>query len=187
MLRRFGAVAGAVAATLAFAASAHAAPSPPALKPIPNFVCGSSVNLAWSPSTPDPGGIIVQYRVDIGDLTAGTSAYKWVPGLSTTIGGLIHNHHYVVRVRALELRNGAPIWSATSARTFYAACLIIDPSRLEQYVAYNPWPGCIMCGGLEQMEIDDPVIRKEVSVATLPATERLKGLQLEADGSVLVM
>src|SRR3954454_15622161 len=119
MLRRFGAVAGAVAASLAFAASAHAAPSPPPLKPIPAYVCGSSVNLSWSASTPDPGAVIVQYRVDIGDLTAGgTAAFKWVPGLSTTVGGLIHAHHYVVRVRALEFKGGSLYWSGTSARTF---------------------------------------------------------------------
>jgi hypothetical protein len=186
MLRRFGAVAGAVAATLAFAASAHAAPSTPILKPIPTYVCGSSVNLAWSASTPDPGAVIVQYRVDIGDLTAGTAAGMWVPGLTTTIGGLIHAHHYVVRVRALEFKGGSLYWSGTSARTFYAACLVIPPERLQQYVAYNPWPECIMCGALD-MQIADPEIRKEVSAATLPAPERLKGLELEADGSVLVM
>jgi hypothetical protein len=187
MLRRFGAIAGVAAASLAFAASAHAAPSTPTLKPIPSFLCGSSVNLSWAASTPDPGAVIVQYRVDIGDLTAGSSAYKWVPGHSTTIGGLIHNHHYVVRVRALEFKSGALIWSATSARTFYATCLRIDPARLAGYVAYNPWPGCIMCGGLEQMQIDDPVILKAVSTATLPAADRIKGLQLEADGSVREM
>jgi hypothetical protein len=187
MFRRFGAIAGAVAASLAFAASAHAAPSTPTLKPLPAYVCGSSVNLSWAASTPDPGGVIVQYRVDVGDLTAGTAGFKWVPGTSTTIGGPIHHHHSVVRVRALQWRAGALTWSATSARTFYAACLLIDPARLAQYVEYNPWPGCIMCGGLESMQIDDPVIRKEISVATLPGPERIKGLELEADGSVLIM
>src|SRR3954454_16146411 len=185
MLRRFAAVAGGVAATLAFAASAHAAPSTPILKPIPAYVCGSSLNLAWSASTPDPGAVIVQYRVDIGDLTAGTSAFQWVPGLTTTVE-LIHNHHYVVRVRAMEFKGGALYWSANSARTFYAACLIIPPERLQQYVAYNPWPECIMCGALD-MQIGDPELRKEVSVATLPAAERIKGIELEADGSVFVM
>ena len=42
-----------------------------------------------------------------------------------------------------------------------------------------------MCGRFEDiLDIDDPVIRKQVSVATLPAAERFKGIELEADGSV---
>ena len=47
--------------------------------------------------------VIVPYRVDIGDSTAGTSSYKYVGGLSTTIGPLAANHHFAVRVRAIEL------------------------------------------------------------------------------------
>jgi hypothetical protein len=187
MLRRLGALAGAVVATLAFAASAQAAPSAPIIKPMPTYVCGSTVNVSWFPSTPDPGGIIVQYRVDISDLTAGTWGWKYTAGLSTTIGGLIGGHHYVVRVRALQLKGGALSYSPTSARQFYAACLAIPVEKLKDYVAYNPWPECIMCGGLKELEIDDPVIYRAVSAATLPAAEKFRGLQLEADGSVLVM
>lgn len=42
-----------------------------------------------------------------------------------------------------------------------------------------------MCGRLEDiLDIEDPVIRKQVSVATLPAAERFGGMELEADGSV---
>ena len=41
-----------------------------------------------------------------------------------------------------------------------------------------------MCGRLEDiLDIEDPVIRKQVSVATLPAAERFGGMELEADGS----
>ena len=63
----------------------------------------------------------------------------------------------------------------------------IPPEILNHYVAYNPFPECIMCGRLEDIyEGDDPVIRKQLSVATLPAAERFKGIELEADGSVAV-
>jgi hypothetical protein len=184
MLRRLAALAGAAVATLAFAASAQAAPSAPTItKPGGTIVCGSPVGIAWKASTPDPGGIIVQYRVDIGDLTTGAAGYKWVNGLSTSIG-VVNGHHYVVRVRALQFKNGATTWSATSARTFYSACLAIPVEKLNQYVAYNPWPECIMCGGLKALEIEDPVIYRELSVATLPAADKIRGLQLVADGSV---
>jgi Fibronectin type III domain len=187
MIRRLGALAGAVAATLAFAASAQAAPSTPILKPIPTYVCGSTLNISWTPSTPDPGGVIVQYRVDVGDLTNGTATWKWVAGTSTTIGPLITNHHYVVRVRALQWRNGVMSWSGTAPRTFYRACLYIPVEKLKQYVAYNPWPECIMCGRLDDMQLDDPVIYRMVATAQPPAADIFRGIQLEGDGSVAVM
>ena len=184
MLRRLTALAGAAVATLAFAASAHASPTAPIIKPIPTNVCGPSVNVGWSASTSDPGGTIVQYRIDVGDLTAGTAGFQWVNGLGTTVGGLITNHHYIVRVRALQYRNGALTWSPTSYRTFYRACLVIAPDKLKQYVAYNPFPECIMCGGLKALQIEDPEIYRAVSAATPPAADKLRGLQLEGDGSI---
>jgi hypothetical protein len=187
MLRRLGAVAGAIAASLAFAASAHAAPSTPLLKPVPTFVCGSSLTVSWTPSAPDPGASIIGYRLDVGDLTAGTASVQWAGGLSATINGLVVNHHYVIRVRALEFRAGALIYSASSARTFQRTCLIISPERLKQYVAYNPWPECIMCGGLEELLKDDPIMERAVLSAKLPAAERVSAVELEADGSVMIL
>jgi hypothetical protein len=189
MIRRLGALAGAVAATLAFAASAHANPTTPFLKPIPTYVCANALNISWTPSTPDPGATLVQYRVDVGDLTAGTATWKWVSpaALSTVIGPLVNNHHYVVRVRALEWRQGALVWSNTSARTFVKSCLYIPIEKLKQYVEYNPWPECIMCGRLDDMQLDDPVIYRMVETARPPAADVIKGLRFEADGSVLVM
>ena len=44
MLRRLGVLAGAVVASLAFAASAQAAPTTPHLNPIPDYVCGSQAD-----------------------------------------------------------------------------------------------------------------------------------------------
>ena len=90
MIRRIGVALGAVAASLAFAASAQAAPSTPHLNPIPDYVCGSKPTVSWSKSTPDLFGTIVAYRLDIGDLTAGTATFKYVSGstLSTQIGPL---------------------------------------------------------------------------------------------------
>jgi hypothetical protein len=184
MLRRIGIALGAVAASLALAASAQAATTP-VMHPIALYVCSSSVTASWTPSIPDPGGTIVSYRVDIGDLTTGTAGYKYTSSLSTVIGGLINGHSYVVRVRSLQYRNGALTYSNSSGRTFKRLCLAIPPERLREYVAYNPFPECIMCGRLEDiLDIEDPIIRKQVSVATLPAAERLKGIALEADGSV---
>jgi hypothetical protein len=44
-----------------------------------------------------------------------------------------------------------------------------------------------MCGRFEEIyQGDDPVIQKQLSVATLPPAERFKGIELEADGSVLI-
>ena len=77
MLRRLGVIFAALVASLAFAASAQAAPTKPGLKPIPYYVCNSTLPISWTASTPDPLGTIVGYRVDIGDLTAGTSSAKF--------------------------------------------------------------------------------------------------------------
>ena len=186
MFRRIGVALGAAAVSLALAASAQAAPSTPILKPIPTYVCSSSITASWTPSTPDPGGTIVSYRLDIGDLTTGTATYKYAPGLSTSISGLINGHHYVVRVRALQLRNGALTYSNSSGRTFKRICLVIPQEILNRYVAYDPFPPCIMCGRFEEIyQGDDPVIQRQLSVATLPGAERFNGIQREADGSVL--
>jgi hypothetical protein len=185
MFRRIGVALGAAAVSLTLAASAQAAPSTPILKPIPTHVCSSSITASWTPSTPDPGGTILSYRLDIGDLTTGTATYKYAPGLSTSISGLVSGHHYVVRVRALQLRNGALSYSNSSGRTFKRICLVISPEILNRYVEYDPFPPCIMCGRFEEIyEGYDPVIRKQLSVATLPAAERFKGIELQADGSV---
>ena len=91
-----------------------------------------------------------------------------------------------VRVRALEYRNGALNYSASSGRTFKRLCLMIPPERLRQYVAYNPFPECIMCGlrATDVYDGVDPAIIKQLSVATLPAADGLKAINLEADGSV---
>ena len=187
MFRRTGVALGAVAATLALAASAQAAPSTPVMKPIPFYTCGSSVTASWTPSAPDPGGLIVGYRLDVSDITAGTSSSKFTAGLSSPIGPLVHGHQYIARVRAMQFRNGAISYSLASGRTFKALCLRIPDEILNRYVAYNPFPECIMCGlRLEDIyEGGDPVIRKQLSVATLPGAERFKGMTLEADGSVL--
>jgi hypothetical protein len=188
MLRRLipAAVVGAVA-SLAFAGSALAAPSTPHLAPIPNFVCGSTLTMNWTASTPDPGAQVIAYRVDIGDLTAGTSSYKYVSGLSTTIGPLAANHHFAVRVRALELTSShALVYSASSADSFVRSCLKISDEILNRYVAYNPWPGCIMCG-LVDFFSDDPIMERQIAVATAPVAERIQGVQLAADGEARVI
>jgi hypothetical protein len=184
MLRRIGIALGAVAASLALAASAQAATTP-IMNPIPAYVCASSVNVSWTPSSPDAGGSIVSYRVDIGDLTAGTATYKYTSALSTVVSGLIHGHQYVVRVRSLQYKNGALTYSSSSGRTFRRLCLI-SPEVLNRYVAYNPFPECIMCDRLSDiLQIEDPIVYRRVSAATLPAAERFQGMQLEADGSVV--
>ena len=185
MIRRIGIALGAVAATLTLAASAQAATHTDH-EPAPGVHLCDVGDPVVDAVDRGAGGTIVSYRVDYGDLTTGAAGYKYTSALSTTIGGLVNGHQYVVRVRALEYRNGALNYSASSGRTFKRLCLIIAPERLRQYVAYNPFPECIMCGRLEDiLDIEDPVIRKQISVATLPAAERLKGITLEADGSVL--
>ena len=185
MLRRLGVAAVAAVASLAFAASAQAAPSTPFLNPIPN-TCASSVNATWTPSFPEPGGMILAYRLDIGDLTAGTSYVKWSNGLSATISGLQLNHQYVVRVRSLQAKGSALTLSNPSGRVFKRQCLVIPQLDHSRYVAYNPWPECIMCGLREQIQIDDPVIQR--AIASVPdAPERFGGMVLPGDGSVRFM
>ena len=83
MIRRLGVLAGAIAASLAFAASAQAAPSTPQLAPIPDYVCGAKPTISWTKSTPDIFGSIVAYRLDIGDLTAGTCGTQGVKGMTS--------------------------------------------------------------------------------------------------------
>ena len=143
MLRRLGVIFAALAASLAFAASAQAAPTTPGLKPIPYWVCDSSLPISWTPSTPDLFGTIVGYRVDIGDLTTGTSSAKFTSALGTTLTGLVNGHHYVVRVRALQKRFGVYTYSTSAADTFKRLCLQIPDKIISQYVEYNPWPECI--------------------------------------------
>lgn len=186
MLRRLGLTVAAVAASLTFAASAQAAPSKPGLKPIPYWVCNSSLAISWSPSTPDPFGAIVGYRVDVGDLTAGTSSIKFTSALGTTLTGLVGGHHYVVRVRALQKRFGVYSYSASAADTFIRQCLVIPDKIIKQYVEYNPWPECIMCGRLDYVHFDDPVIYRAIEDVPLPQ-ERFQGLQLDEQGGIIII
>ena len=186
MLRRLGLILAAVAATFAFTASAQAAPTAPGLKPIPYWVCGSSLPISWTASTPDPGGVIVGYRVDIGDLTAGTASAKFTSALGTTLTGLINNHHYVVRVRALQKRFGVYTYSTSAADTFVRKCLVIPDHIIQRYVAYNPWPECIMCGRLENVLFEDPIIYRAIGDAVLPQ-ERFQGLELDGQGGIIII
>ena len=167
MFRRIGVALGAVAATLAFAASAQAAPSTPQLNPIPDYVCGSKPTVSWSKSTPDPVGTIVAYRLDIGDLTAGTATLKYVSGstLSTQIGPLITGHHYVVRLRALQHRSTTYSFSGTSYDHFKSSCVLVK--LRDEYLAYDPfrWDDCWVCGPLEGILMDDPVIYRGLKTA----------------------
>ena len=186
MLRRIGIALGAVAASLTLAAAAQAAPSTPIMNPIPVNTCADSVVASWTKSIPDPGAAIVSYRVDIGDLTTGTAGHKFVSALSTPIGGLVNGHQYVVRVRALQVKNATLTYSASSGRTFRRLCIKLSDDILNRYVAYNPFPECIMCGlrATDVYDGVDPAIIKQLSVATLPAADGLKAINLEADGSV---
>ena len=186
MLRRLGVIFAALAASLAFAASAQAAPSPPGLKPIPYWVCDSKLPISWTKSTPDLFGSIVGYRVDIGDLTTGTSSAKFTSGLGTTLTGLVNGHHYVVRVRALQKRFGVYSYSASSGDTFKRLCLQIPDRIIKQYVAYNPWPECIMCGRLENVVFDDPIIYEAIRDVPLPQ-ERVQGLELDEQGGIIII
>jgi hypothetical protein len=128
----------------------------------------------------------VSYRVDIGDLTTGTAGHKFVSALSTPIAGLINGHQYVVRVRALQVKNATLTYSNSSGRTFKRLCIRISDDILQRYVAYNPFPECIMCGlrAIDVYDGVDPAIIKQLTVATLPVADGLKAINLEGDGSV---
>lgn len=190
MIRRLGVLTAAIAASLAFAASAQAAPTTPQLDPLPTYVCGSKPTIKWSKSTPDLFGSIVAYRLDIGDLTAGTATYKYVSGSSTStqIGPLITGHHYVVRLRALQHRFGTYTFSGTDYDHFWSSCILVKIR--DEYIEYDPfwWDQCWVCGGLEDiLRQDDPVIYRELAKATPPINEQIRGLELLGDGSVRVM
>ena len=190
MIRRLGVLTAAIAASLAFAASAQAAPTTPQLDPLPTYVCGSKPTIKWSKSTPDLFGSIVAYRLDIGDLTAGTATYKYVSGssLSTQIGPLITGHHYVIRLRALQHRFGVYSFSGTDYDHFWSSCILVKIR--DEYIEYDPfwWDQCWVCGGLEEiLRQEDPVIYHELAKATPPINEQIRGLELLGDGSVRVM
>ena len=130
MLRRLGVLAGAVVASLALASSAQAAPSTPIMKPIPTYACGT-VTASWTPSFPEPGGQIIGYRVDLGDLTTGTSTASFTAGLSKVLTPLVNGHKYVARVRSMQFKNGAITYSASSGRIFNKRCIVlIDPGKI---------------------------------------------------------
>ena len=169
MLRRLGLIFAAVAASLAFAASAQAAPTPPSLNPIPYWVCDSTLPISWTKSTPDLFGTIVGYRVDIGDLTTGTASAKFTSALGTTLTGLVNGHHYVVRVRALQKRFG--VYSTRLLRRHVQAPLPADPGRDHQ-ASTSPTtrgPSASVCGRLEYVHFDDPVIHARLEDAALPS------------------
>ena len=185
MLRRLGALAGAVVASLALASSAQAAPTTPIMNPIPLYNC-AGVTASWTPSSPDPGGQIIGYRVDLGDLTTGTSAAYFTVSLQKTLPGLINGHKYVVRVRAMQFRNGVVTYSASSGRIFYKRCIIlIDPGKIaNEYAEWDPNPPCIMCDfDWGVLRVDDPVMQRAVTKLLQPRAG-VEKIQIEADGSV---
>jgi hypothetical protein len=181
MLRRLSVLAGAAVASLALASSAQAAPTTPVMKPIPTYACGS-VTASWTPSFPEFGGTIVGYRVDLGDLTTGTSTASFTAGLSKVLSPLVNGHKYVARVRSMQFKNGAITYSASSGRIFNKTCLFIPIDR--EYVEYNPDWGCPMCElDWGVLRIDDPVIQRAV-VRAVSVQEGPQRVQIEADGSV---
>jgi hypothetical protein len=88
-----------------------------------------------------------------------------------------------VRVRALELENGnALAYSAASADAFVSECIAV--AQVARYVAYNPFPECIQCGGLQGLYDGDPVMQRELAAASPAVSERIVGLQIDARGAV---
>jgi hypothetical protein len=93
----------------------------------------------------------------------------------------------VVRVRALELTAAhALVYSATSGDSLKRACLRLPDDVIQRYVAYNPWPECIMCGLLDYYS-DDPIMERTIATATPPAAEKIGGVQIAADGEIAVI
>jgi hypothetical protein len=185
MLRRLGALAGAVVASLAIASSAQAAPTTPIMAPIPTYVCANPT-ATWTKSVPDPGATIIGYRVDLGDLTTGTSTALFTSGLSKLLTPLTNGHKYVARVRAMQYRPGVGVtYSWSSGRVFHKRCLILNPAEISrEYAEYDPNPPCIMCElDWSVLRIDDPVIQRAV-VARISVADPIERLEIEADGSV---
>ena len=185
MFRRLGVITGAVVATLALASSAQAAPTTPIMKPIPTYACGT-VTASWTPSYPDLGGQIIGYRVDLGDLTTGTSTASFTAGLSKVLTSLVNGHKYVARVRAMQFRNGVVTYSAPSGRVFNKLCIYLPIEEISrQYAEYDPNPPCIMCElDWSVLRIDDPVIQRAV-VRAVGVSDPVQRIQVEADGSVM--
>jgi hypothetical protein len=184
MFRRLGALAGAAVVSLALASSAQAAPTTPIMKPIPTYACGT-VTASWTPSYPEAGGQIIGYRVDLGDLTTGTSTASFTAGLSKVLSPLVNGHKYVARVRAMQFKNGVVSYSASSGRIFNKLCLFIPREIEREYVEYDPNPPCIMCEiDWSVLRIDDPVIQRAF-VRAVSVTDPVQRIQVEADGSVM--
>ena len=182
MLRRIGALAGAVVASLALPSSAQAAPTTPHLNSIPYYACGT-VTASWTPSTPEYGGTIVGYRVDLGDLTTGTSNTSFTPSLSKVLARWSAATSTSSRCARCSSRTAHVTYSAPSARVFKKLCLQIppDPPRVRRV---QRDPGCIRCGlDWSILRIEDPVIQR--AITQVAVADGLEQLQLEADGSVL--
>lgn len=125
--------------------------------------------------------MILGYRVDLGDLSTGTSTGKSTGALLMPLSPLVTNHKYVVRVRAIQWRAGVISFSAPSGRFFQKTCLFIDPAKIaKDYVLYNPWPECPQCNVLDGLRIEDP----RILTAKPPIAERIGGLELEVDGQI---
>jgi hypothetical protein len=143
------------------------------------------VTAGWTPSTPDPGGIILGYRVDLGDLTTGTSTASFTAGLSKVLSPLVNGHKYVARVRAMQFKNGVVSYSASSGRIFNKLCLFIPREIEREYVEYDPNPPCIVCEiDWSVLRIDDPVIQRAV-IRAVSVADPVQRIEVEADGSVM--
>ena len=128
---------GAALASLAFAFTASATPSMPIMHPIPKYACGN-VTAAWTPSMPDPGGMILGYGLNLADLTAGTKVDLSTTGLSIPLPGLVANHKYVVRVRACSTSTARSSLAAVGARIPEDVPVHRPVKRVNEYIEYNP-------------------------------------------------
>ena len=57
---------------------------------------------------------------------------------------------------------------------------------MHDYVAYNPWPECIMCGRLENVLFDDPVIYREIGDAVLPQDASRASSSTQQGGIIII-
>jgi len=206
MFRRISFVAalGATAlAALAFAGAALAAPTTPALKPMPFYVPPDQT-LAWTPSVLDANALaqISGYYFVLIDVTAAQQnpggsvvttkvrpyALPSSVKLNVLFPGVVNTHEYQLCVRAIEITDKfSPVWSPSrSCATFQVWDWKSIIKRIaDKYVAINPDPGCIQCGLAEFVR--DPAVAARLRATVVREPTPIAGLRVDARGVVAIV
>jgi hypothetical protein len=189
-------LAASLVAALAMAGSALAAPTTPILKPMPFYV-PSDQPVGWTPSGLDSNGNpnLSAYEFTLFNLTvpgSKTVAYRpFVLPASTTLNtlfpGVSSGDEYALCVRTIEVTNSLQVLFSYRSCAVFQVIYKLELARIvNKYVAYNPDPGCIMCG-LAAAVTDDPVIGEKLQAVAVRDPAPIAGVRIDARGEVAIV